>query len=442
MGSQVINREVAEAIDAMNGALDVLFAAGVVAGDARDAVVLVREVEGLVRRTRAAAVAVLDGIDQAGWHRADGHASAKVMVRHVARLSSAEAARRMRDAKALRDLPGVAVAYREGRVGSCQVDRIGRLHANPRVSAKVPAQDERLVKAAAHLSFREFDLKLSEWERLVDADGARDRAQAHHDQRDATMVQDLDGRWRFSGSCGSLTGAELQEIFKAFFDAETRTDWEKARIDRGDDACAADLARTDAQRRFDAWAAIFEAAANARAAAPGGSRIVTNIVIAEESLAEQLRFFAGAGPDPDAPDVDVDPDPGARLRCATIDGRHVDPTEAVAAALLGHVRRVIIDAAGTVIDLGRQSRVFTGPAQLAVRLSSTECYWPGCHVPVSQCQSDHLRPWAPPHNGTTSPDNGGPACGRHNRFKQKGFTTWRDGTGRWHTRRPDGTELT
>lgn len=109
------------------------------------------------------------------------------------------------------------------------------------------------------------------------------------------MVQDYDGRWRFSGSCGSLSGAELYEIFKAFVEAETLTDWEKASIDHGDDATVEHLARTDAQRRFDAWMAISQAAANARAAAPGGSQIVTNIVITEESLAKQLRFFAGTG---------------------------------------------------------------------------------------------------------------------------------------------------
>ena len=40
------------------------------------------------------------------------------------------------------------------------------------------------------------------------------------------------------------------------------------------------------------------------------------------------------------------------------------------------------------------------------------------------------------------PDNGGPACARHNRWKQQhGFRTWRDPTGQWHTYRPDGTEI-
>jgi hypothetical protein len=32
-------------------------------------------------------------------------------------------------------------------------------------------------------------------------------------------------------------------------------------------------------------------------------------------------------------------------------------------------------------------------------------------------------------------------CGRHNHFKQRGYRTWRDPTGQWHTYRPDGTEI-
>ena len=116
-------------------------------------------------------------------------------------------------------------------------------------------------------------------------------------------------------------------------------------------------------------------------------------------------------------------------------------TEAVANALVGHVRRVVIDAEGTVIDLSRRRRLFTGAAALAVKLASSECYWPGCHVPVTDCQSDHLIPWADHGGGSTNPGNGGPACGRHNRMKERGFTAWRDPAGQWHTYRPDGTEI-
>jgi hypothetical protein len=41
----------------------------------------------------------------------------------------------------------------------------------------------------------------------------------------------------------------------------------------------------------------------------------------------------------------------------------------------------------------------------------------------------------------TSVNNGGPLCGAHNRFKERGYRTWRDPNGTWHTTRPDGTQL-
>ena len=38
--------------------------------------------------------------------------------------------------------------------------------------------------------------------------------------------------------------------------------------------------------------------------------------------------------------------------------------------------------------------------------------------------------------------NEGPLCARHNRIKTRGYRTWRDDVGVWHTQRPDGTEIT
>jgi hypothetical protein len=125
-------------------------------------------------------------------------------------------------------------------------------------------------------------------------------------------------------------------------------------------------------------------------------------------------------------------------RCTTFDGRPIDPTEAVATALIDHIRRVVIGADSVVIDLGRRRRCFTGAAQLA----ATECYWPGCHVPATDCQIDHLIPWTDRGGGSTNPGYGAPACGRHNRYKQRGYRVHRDPTGHWHTVRPDGTEIT
>ena len=67
------------------------------------------------------------------------------------------------------------------------------------------------------------------------------------------------------------------------------------------------------------------------------------------------------------------------------------------------------------------------------------CVWAGCHRPASECEADHTLPWA--NAGPTSSWNGAPMCGHHNRWKTKGYRTWRDPDGHWHHYRPDGTEI-
>ncbi len=63
----------------------------------------------------------------------------------------------------------------------------------------------------------------------------------------------------------------------------------------------------------------------------------------------------------------------------------------------------------------------------------------GC-CDIRDTQIDHTRPWV--EGGSTSPDNGGPACARHNRIKTRGYTTHRHPDGHWSTHRPDGTPIT
>ena len=121
-----------------------------------------------------------------------------------------------------------------------------------------------------------------------------------------------------------------------------------------------------------------------------------------------------------------------------MDGHDLEPYEAATNALLHQVRRVVVDAAGVVIDLGR-ARLFTGSARHAVKLSATTCVWAGCTVPVSRCEIDHLTDYA--HGGQTCPEEGAPLCGKHNRWKQKRFIIRRNPDGTYRTLRPNGTPL-
>ncbi len=433
-----------EAIDALAGALDTLRATGVTPCGADDARVLIETLEVQARRLRALQVELVAEVERTGACVLDGHASAKVMVRHVARLSNAEACRRAQSAHALRRLPTVRAAFAAGTIGGCQVERIARVHANPRIRDVVEANEGSFAVEAARNEYLAFDHMVRDWERVADEDGTRDADRAAHEKRDATLHQGFDGSWTLTGRCGSLAGAELETIFKAFYEAETMADWDAARAEKGDGANLADLPRTDAQRRFDALARAFRQAASARAGAPGGSQVVTNVIIDQRTFERLAARLAGLDPTP--VDDALSLFPTGSYRCSTMDGRPVEATAAVARALVGHVRRVVVGADGVVVDMGRRRRLFTGAAALAVKLERTTCYWPGCHTPVTRCQCDHLRPWSTRADGSgggcTCPHDGGPACRRHNHDKEHGYRVHRDATGTIHVHRPDGTEIT
>ncbi|QXC63347.1 13E12 repeat family protein [Aquihabitans sp. G128] len=457
----VVDREQAGALADLSRALDRLAAVGLDPLDAADARAVIGAVEVPARRLAALQVAVMGRIQERGLHRVDGHGSAKVLVRHVARLSDVEARRRWQVGRALRDLPVVAEAFGAGRVGVAQVERIARVWANPRVRSELVREDATAARCAAHESYAAFDERMTDFVRRVDQDGTADRSQASHANRTWSMHQDYDrGGWRGSFRMGSLEGAEVSAGMHALYEAELDADWAEARERLGDAATGEDLRRTTEQRWADAFTVNMRRGFAASAVGGVGAAITTNVVIDQDTFERYLRRLAGAADEQVAVDLDAAPGtPGARFRCSTIDGQPLDPSEVVAQALVGHLRRVVVGADGVVTDLGRRSRCFTGPAAIAVRLSSSRCYWPGCEVPASGCQIDHLTAWAdrgdagsgsggggsggggPGGGGATCPANGAPACGRHNRLKEHGFTVTRDAVGQFHVLRPDGTEI-
>ena len=125
--------------------------------------------------------------------------------------------------------------------------------------------------------------------------------------------------------------------------------------------------------------------------------------------------------------------------CRTSTGRALDPYEVVKLIYWAEVRRAIIDDLGVVIDLGRRRRCFTGAAREAAKLTSLECDWPGCDVPPSRCQIDHVQSWA--SHGQTNQDNAGCDCGWHNRLKEQGYQVHRHTDGTWQFFHPDGHQI-
>lgn len=469
--------EVAAALVRADAAFDELIAAVTEwgPGTCDEAMGWVRAAERLGRRGHALALAVQDRIDRSGVHKGDGHASAKVMVRHGANLSRAEALRRQRAVRMGRDLPAVAAAHAEGRLGVPQVERIARVHANSRVADELALVDAEVARAAIVLPFDEFDAALADWERLTDEDGAGDRSAKAAAHRDHRMHRGFDGSWRTEGSSPGVAGQAVYDVWQRQVQREWERDWAEARARLGDAATAADLIRTDAQRRHDAHDAcmlrgdLVDDDGNPVSVA---ARTVTDLVVDHVTFERAVARLFGCDPGPDprlvtwwddilaalapqpAPTETAGEDPTAPaaepsavgglvgFRCGTVDGDPLDPTEVAVATLIGQVRRVVTGADGVVLDMGRTVRCFTGARQLAVRLSHRSCVWTGCDVPSSECQCDHLESFNGPRQGRTDPGNGAPACGRHNRMKEQGYDVVRDASGRWHVFRPDGTEIT
>ncbi len=398
--------------------------------DADTAATEIARLEREARRLDAERIALLDRIDASGVFRSDAHFSAKVMMRLHGQLSGAEAYQRDRVMKCLRDLPTIAECYADGLVGTDQIRRIAAVWANPRVREYVAVCEDEFLLAARELEYPDFDTFCVQWVNHVDQDGAHNKANRRWQRRNIEATQDFNGFYDLRGRMMSLDGAEFREVLDRLVDALRLTDIEQAQADHGDN-WRVHLPRTTAQLRYDAFMELIRRGATV---GPDSQPLdtCTNLVIDNKTYEHQLAKLVGATPAP------IDPTDRNRFS-RTPDGTYINPAEIVAQSLVDHIRRVVTNTAGVVIDLGRRSRLFTGNARDAALLSETACYWTGCWTPASKCQIDHLVPWG--NHGRTNPGNGAPACGHHNRTKQHGFHTWRTPTGQWNLTRPDGTPV-
>ena len=396
---------------------------------ATDLATLAQGLDDQRRRIEAALATVVQRVDIAGAFTGDGHRSVKAWGRATCNWSAGEAARFVKAGRLLARFDSAAEAASKGQIGVAQLHALAAAVANPRVEEHLYGSEALLVSQASVLDYDDYITLLAHWEALADANGAHSDHERAHRERHAHLSI-VGERVYFDAAGGAAAGAGLLEIFEQFCHTEWVADWEAGVRVHGEAMAAHKMERTDAQRRFDALQAIFGAAAVAGDVA--GSDPVVNLVVGYEYFEHHLRRALGERPPA------LDPTNPAH-RCETLDGVVIDPSDMLVAAALGQVRRMVLDSAGVVIDAGRKQRLFTGALRDAVMLVSHRCIWPGCYRPASQCEADHVLPYSTA--GPTAAKNGAPACGHHNRWKSRGYRTWRDPNGQWHHYRPDRTEI-
>ena len=303
-------------------------------------------------RFRAVQVELVEEIDRAGLHAVDAHASAKVMARHVCGLSGAEAEPRGRAAKALRHLPEVRAAFRAGRIGGCQVDRIARVHANPRVRDALEANEASFADQAETNSYHAFNLMVGDW--------VRRRRPGRHPRRQPTLPREprrqappglrrhLVHHRRLRVPARRRAQHHPQEVRRGRVPHRLGQGPRRARRRRHHRPPAPHRRPTPLRRPVRH---LPEGRRRPRRR-PGGSRIVTDVVIDQDTFERLATILAGGTVD--EPDPLFSAFPATKYRCSTLDGEPVEATEAVAHALIGHIRRVVIGSDSVVIDLGRE----------------------------------------------------------------------------------------
>ena len=425
------------ALDALEAAVGMIQAAGLDDMSPEAELLATRRLEVLRRRLDHGTDRAAGHLDASCAFSLDGHRNARCALKHLGRLSGSEAHGRTQTARALRELPAVEAAYARGDVPTQHVRAIARVVSNPRVSEFVSIADPVFAEQASTQTYDDFCAWLRQWESLADADGAAQDAERTHERRSFSLLENrMDGSWTSQGHHGAFQGAAMKELLDRYEDAEFAADWAEAREAHGAEARVEHLRRTPAQRRADALFEIFR-----RAGAAGEGRSpepLVNIVIDQRSFEEELRRTAGQHVDTDPSDIDG-------RRCQTLGGTQLPPSDVVAAALIGHVRRVVVDGAGTVIDLGRKRRLFTGSSRDAALLqgflrtrAGLGCLWPGCDGPCNHV--DHRQ--AAGRGGPTDVANSDPYCGAHNRIKERGFRPVSGADGAWIIHRPDGGPIT
>ena len=330
-------------------------------------------------------------------------------------------------------MPEAGEALHRGEIGVAQFDELARVRANPRCGDQLADAADLLLEQCEQLSFEAARTCIRSWESMADSDGS-------HRDRNASV----EGRRAFVGTDGvgvvisasggtPLQAEEMRAIFDRFVDAEFERD--RAERDRlhGPDAPRDLLPRTDAQRRFDAFLAMTRSAAGAEGSPVAAAPVVLNVAVDYLTFRNDLAShgLVRMPDDDDRCEADLP-------RRQTANGTPLLPDDIVVAALDGHVRRVVVDSAGVVVDWGRKRRLFTGPAREAAMFAASGCVRPGCLVHKRFNQVDQLDGWD--DGGETNQRNAGPACQHDNRAKHAlGITVRRTPEGylNWHRR--DGT---
>lgn len=373
-------------IDELDALLDQLAEADPSTLADSDTIVRLQRVQARVEAINARAVARWDA--RAEW-AADGARSGAAWLAGRCRLPKPTARRRIRLGRALRHLPAAEAAWLAGDLDAAHVSALASKR-NDRTALAMDRDEAMLVDQARRMRFSSFARALAYWYQLNDESSAERDAEALHDERRVHLSPTFQGARRLDGLLDPIGGAVVENALHAIEQELFEADWAEARARLGERFSVHDLRRTPAQRRADA---LVEMARRAQAA-PAGARMpapLFTVLVGYETFAGRI--------------------------CELADGTVVTPGSLLPWLDEAYVERVVFDGPSRVVDVGVRRRFFTGATRTAVEVRDRECFDDLCDIPAHRCQIDHVEPYA--SGGLTVQANGRPACGHHNRLRNR-----------------------
>lgn len=351
----------------------------------------------------------------------------------LTRTGLGEARREVRQAEAMAAMPAVAQAVRDGRMPLAHLDALARATSGASAPAAArldsPEVQRELVALAGRQPLREFAASAARLVAEADPASLEQGAAAQHRARFLVLSHQPNGTF-LRGRLDRLAGEALRVALAATGQApdEERTKQQadadalvalaeraltgmagvrprrRATVRPG--APTADGSRAcgaDDSERADAEQVDADARLSGTAGRPTLSLLVPAETFAE--LREHALRAEQAGSAEGTPWQPVAP--------ATLEDGTPVPMSQLARALCDcEIGRIVIDAHGVPLDLGRTVRLYTGAQRRAVIVRDRHCAWNGCEVPAAFCEVHHIRWWDRDH-GRTSVENGILLCSHH-----------------------------
>ncbi|SFD93394.1 HNH endonuclease [Blastococcus tunisiensis] len=336
----------------------------------------------------------------------DGTRSMRSWLRGHVRLSAREAARIVRNGRALEQFPAVAKAFAEGAVTAEQVAVIAPAAAVDVLAEAVgqgidvSAVDELLAEVATTQEHAVLGTVVQHFLARLDPDGSEPDPT---ERRAVSISRHADGSVSGRFELDAVGGEKFCSVLESMVQA---------------DRPAGDL-RTRSRQLGDAlvqWADNTLAAGQLPILRTVKPHVIVTIPLAD---LVDLAALPGAG--------------------STGFGAEISAARARMLACDGNVTRIVIGPEGQPLEAGRTKRVFPPHLRRAVDVRDHHCVFAGCSAPSHWCDVHHLVHWA--HGGETDVDNAALLCERHHTKVHHGFRVERQPDGRWRTWRPDGTEI-